>query len=335
MKNIALVGLGFIGKAHYQAYQQLNNCMVTVICTRSEVTDQELKRTFRGTFVSDYDEVLRNDEIDIIDICLPTFLHEEYIVKAARAGKHIICEKPLTLTVESANRIIEEVRNNNVKLFVGHVLRFWPEYEAIKSYSQTDRLKDIEMVHAKRLGQVPTWSEWFLHPEKSGGALYDLHIHDIDFVTNLLGKVEAVYAVGEKNKYGAWDHVMTTLTFTTKSKAFVEASQRMPNGYPFTMALRAQSPQGTLDFQLSAGANIENIEESSNHLLYYSEGKAFTVNYEKGNAFQKELSYFVNCIENNQENTVIPLGDVIYTLQVLKAIEQSLETGEIVKIESA
>lgn len=328
MKHIGLVGLGFIGKTHLEAYRHIENCQVTAICTRNKVEDFDLLQTFNGSFVTDYEYLLRNKEIDVIDICLPTFLHEEYIIKAARAGKHIICEKPLTLKLESANRIITEVHKNGVKLFVGHVLRFWPEYKAIKRLSETDKLKDIEIVHAKRLGQIPKWSDWFLHPEKSGGALFDLHLHDIDFVHYLVGEVESVYSVGNKNKYGAWDHVMTTLTFKNKSKAFVEASQRMTTGYPFTMSLRAQAAQGTLDFNLIAGENIENIDKGTKQLIYYNhEGKS-AVTFEKSDAFQNELSYFLNCIDKNQENTIVPLKDVLYTLKLLKSIEESLESGK-------
>lgn len=332
MLNIGLVGLGFIGKQHLQAYQKLENCQVTSIYTRGEVRDEEIISTYKGSFARDYEELLRNYDVDIIDICLPTYLHEEYIIKAARAGKHIICEKPLTLTLESANRIIEEISKYNVKLFVGHVLRFWPEYQAIKAYSESDRLRDIEIVHAKRLGQMPSWSDWFLHPEKSGGVLFDLHLHDVDFVLYLLGKAETLYAVGSKNQYGAWDHVMTTLMFKNKSKAFIEASQRMPSGFPFTMSLRAQAVKGTIDFSVAAGENIENIENSMNQLMYYSEGKSVLVDFDKGDAFQNELAYFVNCIEKDEENLVVPLSDVLYTLKVLEAIEQSLETGQIVRL---
>ncbi len=332
MRNIGLVGLGFIGKAHLEAYRHLNNCRVTVIYSRNEVKDKDLIKNYNGSFVTDYDELLSNKEIDIIDICVPTFLHEDYIIKAARAGKHIICEKPLTLTIQSANRIMNEVNKNGVKLFVGHVLRFWPAYKLIKSLSETDKLKDIEIVHAKRLGQVPKWNDWFLYPEKSGGALFDLHIHDIDFAYYLLGEVESVYAVGNKNKYGAWDHVMTMMTFKNKSKAFVEASQRMPAGYPFTMSLRAQAIQGTLDFNLIAGENIENIEVGTNQLMYYNHKENSALPFEKGDAFQNELAYFVNCIDKEEENSIVPLQDVLYTLKLLLAIEASLETGKQVQI---
>jgi predicted dehydrogenase len=332
MQNIGLVGLGFIGKTHLEAYNQIENGQVIAICTSVELKEQEVSSFYKGSFVTNYEDLLKNDAIDMIDICLPTYLHEEYIIKAANAGKHIICEKPLTLTVESANRIISAVKKNNVKLFVGNVLRFWPEYEEIKSYSLTDKLKDIEIVHAKRLGQPPTWSSWFQDPEKSGGALFDLHIHDIDFVYYVLGEVDTVYAVGNKNMYGAWDHVMTTLTFKNNSKAIVEASQRMPMGYPFTFAFRAQTDKSALELTVAAGENIENIENSHSQFNYYANQKKTPIDMEKGNAFQNELSYFVNCIVNNTDNTVIPLEDVVYTLKLLKAIENSLETGRKIRL---
>ncbi|WP_226037810.1 Gfo/Idh/MocA family protein [Aquibacillus saliphilus] len=325
MKKIGLVGLGFIGKTHLDAYQRIENSQVTVICTRSEV-DQEIISNYKGSFVTDYDTLLSNKEIDVIDICLPTYLHEEYIIKAAKAGKDIICEKPLTLTVESANRIVNEVSKHQVNLFVGHLLRFWPEYQLIKSYSESDKLKDIEIVHAKRLSQVPKWSSWFQHPEKSGGALFDLHIHDIDFVYYLLGEVDSVYAVGNKNKYGAWDHVMTTLSFKNGSKAFVEASGRMPLGYPFTIGFRAQANQSTLDFNVIAGENIENLDQSDHSFIYYTDEQKSSVEIDKGDAFENELDYFVDCLETGRNNSVIPLDEVVYTLELLNAIKSSLET---------
>lgn len=330
MKNIGLVGLGFIGKMHLKAYQSIENCRVAAICTRGEVEDEEMSSLFKGTFVADYDELLCSKDIDIIDICLPTFLHEEYIVKAARAGKHIICEKPLTLLLESAERIFKEVQDNGVRLFVGQLLRFWPAYQIIKSYSASDQLKDIEIVHAQRLGEAPAWSYWFRHPEKSGGALFDLHIHDIDFISYLLGEAESVYAVGTKNKYGAWDHIMTTLLFKNNSKAFVEASHRMPNGYPFTMSFRAQAVQGTMEYRVAAGKNIEHIGDQQ--FVYYNNETKTSIDLVNGDAFQNELSYFIQCIETNQENHVIPLEDVFYTLKLLKSIEISLETGEKIRI---
>lgn len=325
MIHVGLVGLGFIGKTHLQIYEALPNAKVIQICSRSGIDETLIDYT--GKFTSDYDALLSNQEIDIIDICVPTYLHEEYIVKAARAGKHIICEKPLALTAEATKRIFKTVEEANIRLFVGHVLRFWPTYQKIKQTFDDSMIQAIEIVHAKRLGQVPTWSEWFQHPEKSGGALFDLHIHDIDFSYYLLGEVESVYAVGQQNEYGAWNHIMTTLRFKSQTKAFVEASHAMPSKYPFTMSFRAQAGDVAIDFQLQAGENIEQINDSQ--LILYEGENQREVIVENVDAFQNELSYFINCLENNHENKIIPLDDVLYVIQLLEAIEQSLLTGEV------
>lgn len=308
MINVGLVGLGFMGKTHLQVYQNMEN--VQVIAVES----------------SEFDELLRK-EVDVIDICLPTFLHEEYVIRAANAGKHIICEKPLTLSSESAARIAETAKQNNVRLFVGHILRFWPEYEQIQQLSKEE---NFDIVHAKRLGQLPKWSTWFQFPEKSGGALFDLHIHDIDFLTYVLGEAESVFAVGSKNQYGAWDHVMTTVTFKNGSKAIVEASHRMMGEYPFTFAFRAQSRESTIELNVVAGENIEST--SSNQFFRYVGDKKFSIEVEKNDPFENELAYFIQCIEAKEENNVIPLEEVLYTLRLLEAIQQSLETGRVLCI---
>ncbi|MFC4023653.1 Gfo/Idh/MocA family protein [Oceanobacillus longus] len=329
MKTIGLVGLGNIGKTHLEAYRHVPNAKVIAICTRNGRKDE--LTSFDGSIVSEYEELLRCEAIDIIDICVPTFLHEEYITKAARAGKHIFCEKPLTLTVEAAERIFRVTEECGVRLFVGHVIRFWPEYQTIKAYSETDKLSNIEMVQMGRYGQLPNWSKWFQHPEKSGGALFDLHIHDIDFVYYLLGKVERVYAVGHQNEYGAWDHIMTTLTFKNQAKAFVEGSQKMPMGYPFTMSLRAQAANSALEFQLKGGANIEKINER--RFVFYESDQVSVVNdVVQADAFQNELAYFISCIENDHENHIIPLNDVLYIIKLLQDIEKSLKTGREVPV---
>ncbi|MCF3944693.1 Gfo/Idh/MocA family protein [Oceanobacillus alkalisoli] len=327
MLKIGLAGFGFIGKTHLEAYKKIPNAEVTAICTSG---NKEGLNEFTGAIFSNYDALLRREDIDVIDICVPTYLHERYILKAAKAKKHIICEKPLTLNVESANRIIHAVEKAGVRLFVGHLLRFWPEYQWIKAFSGTIEQHTIDTVYAKRLGTLPKWSEWFKHPEKSGGALFDLHIHDIDFIYHLLGEAKSVYAVGKQNCNEAWDHIMTTLTFKNGTKAFAEASHRMPAHFPFTMSLRMQADQKMVDFQLEAGANIEHINNS--RLILYDDEKATNAEVAAGDAFQNELAYFIDCLENDNANEIIPLQDVRYVIHLLQAIETSLRTGRVITL---
>lgn len=332
--NVGLVGLGFIGKTHLEAYQHLSNCQVKAIWTTDGEKAREITNKIENInplIVTEFADLLANENIDVIDICLPTFLHEKYIIQAANAGKHIICEKPLTLTVESAKRIIDVVEKNDVRLFVGHVLRFWPEYELIKSYIRR-YLTDMDVIHAKRLGQVPTWSNWFQYPDKSGGALFDLHIHEIDYMSYVVGEVKSVFAVGCQNSYGAWDHIMTTVTFENNVKAFLEASHRMPTGYPFTMSFRAQAREGTIDLFIAAGENIEQMDDRHHRFIYYTDEEIVHLEANEGDAFQNELGYFIDCLKNNQTNKVIPLRDVLYTLKIMEAIKQSLEIGREIEV---
>lgn len=329
--RIGLVGLGFIGKAHFAAYLNIPKAQVAAVCIRDKQKSlraiEQMSISARPDIYTNYDELLMDDSIDVIDLCVPTFLHEEYIVKAARAGKHIICEKPLTLTKESADRILEIVEKEKVKLFVGHILRFWPEYSLLKDYKEKGLLENVEIIHAKRLGQVPFWSRWFQLPEKSGGALYDLHMHEIDYIHYLLGDVKSVYAVGSQNKYGAWNHVMTTLTFTNGAKAFMEASHKMPETFPFTMSLRLQAKGETIDFYSASGKNIEDTEGGDRRFLRYSADKVELLTVDSRDPFEIELQYFLDCIRKGQENEIVPLEDVLYTIRLMEAIECSLVGG--------
>src|SRR5699024_2774558 len=150
---------------------------------------------------------------------------------------------------------------------------------------------------------------------------------DLDFAYYLLGEVETVYAAGIQNEFGAWNHMMTTLTFKNGAKANIEASHRMPGTYPFTMAARVQAKDSVIDFRLQAGENIEEVNESQ--LVLYKEGKLERLDVEVADAFQNELAYFVECLHSGQRNDIIPLKDVLYVIELLEAIEQSLETGEI------
>lgn len=268
----------------------------------------------------------------MIDICLPTFLHEDYIIKAAYAKKHIICEKPLTLSVASMKRIWKAVEANNVQLYVGHILRFWPEYQTIKSYHHKQKLGDIVIVHAQRLGQTPKWSTWFQNHQKSGGALYDLHIHDIDFTYSLLGEVNSVYASGIQNKQGAWVHVMTNLIFKNGSKAFIEASHLMPLEYPFSISYRTQTKETSMDLVIKAAENIEEIDHENGYFTLYSNQETIPLQVDNQDAFFNELTYFMECIQENKPNTIIPLSDVMYTLQLLELIEQSLQSGQVIHV---
>jgi UDP-N-acetylglucosamine 3-dehydrogenase len=333
MVNVGIIGRGFMAQMHLDALKQIENVNIVAISSRDEEKGRELAGKYNCDFHNSVDSMLARHDIDVIDICTPTHLHEEFAVRAANAGKHILCEKPFTLSIESADRIIQAAQKANVKLMVAQVLRFWPEYVKIKEMYDNGELGNIRTVYANRLAQFPSWSDWFKDPSKSGGALFDLHLHDIDYLRHLLGPVENVYAVGTQSDTGCWDHVITSLTFKSGCKACVEGANIMSDGFPFSMSLRASGSESTIDFRFAAGHNLENMESSQSHLMHYNNGETPTpVKVKVKDPYLEELEYFIECIVNDRQPEVVTPEESKEVISLIAAIKKSLETGEVQKL---
>lgn len=137
--------------------------------------------------------MLASADIDVVDICTPTHLHEEHVVAAARSGRDILCEKPMALTIESCDAMIDAVNEAGVRLMVAQVIRFWPEYQVIKEIVESERYGKVQWLSARRLSSPATWpwQGWLDEPAKSGGA-----IHDQDYIACLIGSPKRVQSRG-------------------------------------------------------------------------------------------------------------------------------------------
>jgi predicted dehydrogenase len=201
MVNVAIIGAGFMGETHASSYKKINDSNIVAIVDRVEEKGKKLAKKFDTKFYTDIEDLIKNEDVDAIDICVPTFVHKDIVIKAANAGKHILCEKPLTLSLEDADEMIEAVEKNNVKAMVGHVLRFWPEYIKIKEIVDSGKLGEPLFGFCERLAVPPDWYEnnWGLNEKNSGGVPLDLHIHDLDYLIWVFGEPDIVEAQGVYN----------------------------------------------------------------------------------------------------------------------------------------
>ena len=115
----------------------------------------------------------------MVDVCLPTDLHAEVTVAALEAGKHVLCEKPMALTVAECDRMVAAAKASGRFLMIAHCIRFWPEYIALKEIVDSGQYGKVTSALFRRISGLPKWSEWFPNPQRSGGAILDLHIHDV------------------------------------------------------------------------------------------------------------------------------------------------------------
>ncbi|MGM8364890.1 Gfo/Idh/MocA family protein [Virgibacillus sp. W0181] len=336
MIKVAIIGTGFMAQTHADAYRQMNNVELVAITAVNEEKGIKVAKDYSCEYVADAEMLMSRKDIQVIDICTPTFTHEKLVIMGAEAGKHVLCEKPVTLTLESFDRMIAATEKAGVTFMVGQTLRFWPEYMKIKEMVDKGELGKDVIIYANRLAQHPNWGEWFKDVNKSGGGLFDLHLHDIDFMYYLYAPIKSVYAIGKQNEYGAWNHVLTNLIFENGTKSVVESSFEMPEGFPFTMSFRASGEKTTTDFHFSAGINLENLDESESRFVIFDkhEKEIIPVKVEETDPYLNELTYFIDCVQNDKKPEIMPPEENREVLQLMLAIQKSLETGEVQRFET-
>jgi len=160
----------------------------------------------------------------------------------------------------------------------------------------------------------------------------DLMIHDIDALNWVLGTHKTIYARGKARRNGAWDHIHATLDYGA-SHAFIEATQFMPAGYPFMMTLKVLCERGAVEFVYRAGGVSVEMGGGETRLTVYEPGNVYLLNSEPGDAYERQVAYFVDCVKNNHAPQHGTPEQARLAVQLSLAARQSLETGRVIPIE--
>ncbi|PHS10693.1 MAG: oxidoreductase [Blastopirellula sp.] len=210
MANVGIVGVGFMGWIHYLAYQKIRGMKLTAICTRNKKKLAGDWRGIKGNFgpegkkidvskidcYDSFDKMLADPKIDLIDICLPPDLHAEFSIKAAKAGKHVLVEKPIAMSIAETKKMVAAAKKANTLLMTAHVLPFFDEYAFVLKAAQSGKYGKVLGGTFKRMISDPLWLPDFYDPVKVGGPMIDLHIHDAHFIRLLFGMPTAVTSQG-------------------------------------------------------------------------------------------------------------------------------------------
>ncbi|MBO5858604.1 MAG: Gfo/Idh/MocA family oxidoreductase [Clostridia bacterium] len=294
MLKVGLVGVGGISGAHIPAWEEMENAQLVALC---DIRPERMEKYSDKRCYTDLDEMLANEELDILDICLPTYLHADVAVKAMNMGINVVTEKPISLKEEDVERVYSTAEKNNVKFMVAHVLRFWPEYELLKEIYDSKRYGKLLSGTMIRLGGYPKWSwdGWMMDEKRSGLVPFDLHIHDLDFMVYAFGlpKVANQY----RSKLPKQDYISLVYDFgefSINSEASWYAAS-----YPFTAEFRFQfedaivaNEKGKMMIYLKDNEKIDLSQEA--------EGDTGSINLPKSDAYANELIYFADCVENNK-----------------------------------
>jgi predicted dehydrogenase len=263
------------------------------------------------------------DKIEIVDICLPTYLHKDFVKKVADLGKHIICEKPLARSLVDAREMIDYCKEKNVQLFVGHVLRFFPEYVRAKELVDSEKLGPIGVVRTSRGGIFPTgWNDWYADYQKSGGLTLDMVIHDFDFLRWCFGEVERVYAKGLLGReFSRLDYSLVTLRFKNGVIAHVEGTWAHEG---FAMKFEIAGKEGIVDFDSSKTKPLLTVSRKKELGI---SGVAVPESPLKENPYYLELMHFLECIESGN-SALVTAEDAYKAMEISLAALLSIETGK-------
>lgn len=312
MVDIALVGAGFIGKVHSGSYNKIKDANVIAVIDVNKEKGKKLAEVNNANFYTSLDECLKKEEVDIVDICTPTFTHVDLIKKAADLKINIFCEKPLALSLKDADQMIKAVENNKVKAMVGFVLRFWPEYLKVKEIIESGEIGKPLHGHLERLSIMPE-EYWLLDEKYSGGAAVDLHCHDLDYITWIFGKPKTIKAQGVYNpeyiKHGGMVHIVTNIEFKNGISGMVESGWAFKGAFPFTMLIRILCENGTVEWISRAGVNIEKRDLAPKITIFRADGSIDKLEVDKRDAYVSECEYFIDCVVNNRDVKIATFRD--------------------------
>ncbi len=188
MLKIGVVGTGGMGTVHLSNYPHIDGCKVVALCDSAPAAAAQAEALGLPLY-TDLSEMLRQQPLDVVDVCTPTFLHREHVTVALEAGKHVICEKPLALNLADATAMLDLAEQKGVGLFVGQVLQYSMEAGVLRSLVQSGEYGRVLDASFLRLSACPRWVKngWLFDKARSGHLPFDLHIHDLDLMVSLFG----------------------------------------------------------------------------------------------------------------------------------------------------
>jgi predicted dehydrogenase len=339
--NIALTGFGFMGSMHAQIYAQLEGArLVGIADPRADATRTKLQKLGMAipVYPSLQELLSAHPETAIVDVCTPLGSHESDALAALQSGRHLFCEKPLAPSLEAADRMIAAAKAAGVSAQVGHCIRFWPEYQALRRFVREAHGGRLLSLSLTRQASRPDYTvgDWANQEQLSGGAALDLHIHDTDFVLALLGAPRAVHSQATFD-YSGPAHIFTIYDYPDVAVA-AEGGWNYPPKWGFRMAFQAVFEKACIDFDSGKTPTlmVTRSDRAPEPMAFQApaagQSKSGEGNISTLGGYFNELKSFVDCIQRGVPPVDATLEDARASLAVVFAEIESARSGRPVVI---
>lgn len=328
MIRVGIIGLGGMGKGRLRYYAQMPDACVIALADkrckelREGGTLEAFKVPDKVRWFEDYRELIESGVVDVVDICLPTDLHRDAAVTALESGLHVLCEKPMALTLADCDAMVDTERRTGRVLMIAQCVRFWPEYDILTGMVRSGEAGRLLSLQLTRQGQIPGGGYgWMCQAQCSGGAILDLHIHDIDYCQHLLGIPRRVYAQGgmSMGEEIGYDYVLTHLDYGRGLQVCATAHwTKVP--IPFVARYEARFERAFLSYDSSRTPT----------LLVYREGLMQPELPDLGehDAYYNEIRYFLDCVLTGSAPDRCPPRETRNSVALIQGAIASIERGE-------
>ncbi|NLD88427.1 MAG: Gfo/Idh/MocA family oxidoreductase [Clostridiales bacterium] len=348
MLKAAVAGVGRMGQGHIGIYRTLMKEGYPVKLVALCDVDEDKFKGFKNYKVNladskdienektDYknynlytciDEMLKNEELDVINVVVPTFVHEEVSIKALKTGVNVLCEKPMALTVESCQRMIDAAKESGKLLMIGQCLHFWHEYEVLKEFVESGKFGKVTAADFYRGGAAdhvnnPSWRNWIIQREYGGGGLFDQHIHDTDMIRWLFGTPDAVSTRGVTIRPGSAYDICSTNYYYDDKVVSARDDTTYCGQYGFKYGFTVNFEKASVTFH------------DRDMWVYPEDAEAYMVDKSpNAGGHYGEIKYFLDCVRNNTSTDKCKSEGAMETIRIcLAEMESADNAGSVVKL---
>jgi len=334
--RVGICGLGFMGRTHLQAYTDAigDGHPARVVAVADADPDRRAgipsaagnigeatgERLFDPAEVTGYEhpeDLFADTGVDLVSLCTPTDTHVPLASAALKAGKHVLLEKPVALTEADVHSLARLAREHDRICIPAMCMRFWPAWAWLKDTIDDRRYGGVQSARFERLGSMPAWNKAFYNdPARSGGALFDFHIHDTDFIVHCFGPPDSVTTTGTRL------HPASVYTYS-HGPATVSAEAGWLNSphFPFRMRYTVEFEHAVADFDLTRSTPL---------LLHTGEGTE-EPELSAHTGYDLEIRHAIEAVRSGTQPSP-SLEDAALVTRVLEAEARSLETGQTVAL---
>ena len=341
VSNDMYVSIDLVEEVIERQLKKYRTKLVTKQQNASAVFKQEFREEFLQKAAAEFPEartytygmeLIERENLDAVHICLPSYLHTEHAVAAMKKGMNVLVEKPVCLTREEGELLLETQKETGVKVMVGQVVRAFDEYRYLKEVYDNKTLGKLKSIVMQRVSGNVRWGfeGWFHDEKKSGSVVLDLHIHDLDFLRYMLGEPDDFEVRATTFDSGMINQVITTYEFGDVF-ATAEGVWDVSPIPKFQAGFRAYFEKGTVYFNQAGQPGLAVYKDDGTEIIPELhpeyEGQTNTgINITNLGPYYTEIKYFLECLQDGKEITLAPLQEGV------KSVEQALEEWEAAKL---